>query len=143
MSTLQVVEVLLLAGCLIIAMWLIGLWLRRRAIAAYGPVSPCAIRLPGSPRWRLGWLRLGTQHLDWFTVGGLRTAPSRSWGREGLEISTPHPEPVSMPGLSAAISVALSRDSAHVVDLALEAKLYPAVRSWLESAPPGHNVNVT
>ena len=31
----------------------------------------------------------------------------------------------------------------EVADLAVEPKIYPAVRSWLESDPPGHNVNVT
>ena len=36
MTALQVVEVLLLAGCLIIALWLVLLWLRRRSIAALG-----------------------------------------------------------------------------------------------------------
>lgn len=143
MSALQVVEVVLLAGCLVIALWLALLWLRRRAIAAHGPVSPCAIRLPGSPRWRLGLLRLGPHELDWFSVGGLSTSPSRAWSRRGLDISTPNGEQVSIPGLVSAVSVSLRRDSRHLVDLAVEPKIYPAVRSWLESAPPGHNANVT
>jgi len=143
MSALQVVELLLLAGCLVIALWLVLLWLRRRSLAADGPVSPCAVRLPGSPRWRLGLLRLGARRLDWFSVGALTTSPTMSWGREGLEISTPGPEQVSIPGLLTAVSVELSGESGHLVDLAVEPKIYPAVRSWLESAPPGHNVNVT
>lgn len=144
MSTLQVVEVLLLAGCLLIALWLVVLWLRRRALAAHGPMCPCAVRLPGSPRWRLGLLRMGVRDLDWFSVSGLTTSPSMSWAREGLEISTPAPEPVSLPGLDTAIAVTLTRGTdSHLADLAVEPKIYPAVRSWLESAPPGHNVNVT
>ena len=143
MSALQVAEILLLAGCLIIALWLVLLWLRRRALAAHGPMCPCAIRLPGSSRWRLGFLRLGPRHLDWFSVGGVRARPSESWGREGLEISTPSTEPVSIPGLPTAVSVTLSGESGRLVDLAVEPKIYPAIRSWLESAPPGHNVNVT
>lgn len=143
MTALQVVEVLLLAGCLIIALWLVLLWLRRRSIAALGPVSPCAVRLPGSSRWRLGLLRLGAHHLDWFSVAGVRSRPTMAWSREGLEISTPSPDPVSIPGLDSAVSVELTGSSGHLADLALEPKIYPAVRSWLESAPPGHNVNVT
>ncbi|WP_338751053.1 DUF2550 family protein [Janibacter alittae] len=143
MSALQVVEILLLAGCLLLAVWLVVLWLRRRALAAHGPVCPCALRLPGSPRWRLGLLRMGAQHLDWFSVGGLTTSPSKSWGREGLEISTPAPGSVSLPGLDTALAVTLTREGGHLADLAIEPKIYPAVRSWLESAPPGHNVNVT
>lgn len=143
MSTLQVVEVLLLAGCLLIALWLVVLWLRRRALAAHGPMCPCAVRLPGSPRWRLGLLRLGVRDLDWFSVAGLTTSPSMSWAREGMEISTPAPEPVSLAGLDTAVAVTLTRRDTHLADLAVEPKIYPAVRSWLESAPPGHNVNVT
>lgn len=144
MSTLQAVEVLLLAGCLLIALWLVVLWLRRRVLAAHGPVCPCAVRLPESPRWRLGLLRMGAHHLDWFSVGALTTSPSMSWAREGLEISTPGEETVSIPGLDTAVAVSLTGASQrHLVDLAVEPKLYPAVRSWLESAPPGHNVNVT
>ncbi|NYF97334.1 DUF2550 family protein [Janibacter cremeus] len=143
MSALQVVEILLLAGCLLLALWLVVLWLRRRALAAHEPVCPCAIQLPGSPRWRLGLLRMGAHHLDWFSVGGLTTSPAMSWAREGLEISTPAPESVSLPGLDAAVAVTLTRGDDHLVDLAVEPKIYPAVRSWLESAPPGHNANVT
>ncbi|WP_277454809.1 DUF2550 family protein [Janibacter sp. DB-40] len=143
MSTLQVVEVLLLAGCLLLALWLVVLWLRRRALAAHGPMCPCAVRLPGSSRWRLGLLRMGVRDLDWFSVAGLTTSPSMSWAREGMEISTPAPEPVSLPGLDSAVAVTLTRGREHLADLAVEPKIYPAVRSWLESAPPGHNVNVT
>lgn len=144
MTTLQTVELLLLAGCLIIALWLVVLWLRRRVLAAHGPVCPSAVRLPGSSRWRLGLLRLGAHHLDWFSVGGMTTSPTMSWTREGLEISTPAQDTVSIPGLATAVAVSITSESeGHLVDLAMEAKLYPAVRSWLESAPPGHNVNVT
>lgn len=143
MSTLQVAELVLLAGCLIIALWLVLLWLRRRALAGHGPVCPCAVRLPGSSRWRLGLLRLGSGELDWFSVTGLTTHPTMSWDREGLDISTPAAESVSMPGLVSALSLTLSDGSGPLADLAVEPKIYPAVRSWLESAPPGRNVNVT
>ena len=73
MTTLGVVEVILLAGCVVIALWLVLLWLRRRALAEHGPVCPCALRLPGSPRWRLGLLRLRSESLEWFRVSGLST----------------------------------------------------------------------
>ena len=144
MTTLGVVEVILLAGCVVIALWLVLLWLRRRSLAAHGPVCPCALRLPGSPRWRLGLLRLRSESLEWFRVSGLSTNASYSWDREGLEISTPQSgETVSIPGLDGALSVALSGRDGVLARLAVEPKIYPAIRSWLESAPPGHNVNVT
>ena len=144
MTTLGVVEVILLAGCVVIALWLVLLWLRRRSLAAHGPVCPCALRLPGSPRWRLGLLRLRSESLEWFRVSGLSTNASYSWDREGLEISTPQSgETVSIPGLDGALLVTLSGRDGVLARLAVEPKIYPAIRSWLESAPPGHNVNVT
>lgn len=144
MSTLQAVELVLLAGCVVIALWLVVLWLRRRSLAAHGPVSPCAVKLPESPRWRLGLLRLGPEQLDWFSVGGVTTHPTMSWHRAPLEISTPTSgETISIPGLDAAVAITLTTHGSEVARLALEPKIYPAVRSWLESAPPGHNVNVT
>ena len=67
-----------------------------------------------------------------------------TWLREGLEISTPQSgETVSIPGLDGALSVTLSGRDGVLARLAVEPKIYPAIRSWLESAPPGHNVNVT
>lgn len=66
-----------------------------------------------------------------------------SWAREGLDISTPSRDAVSLPGLDTAVSVELTGSSGPIADLALEPKIYPAVRSWLESGPPGHSVNVT
>ena len=46
-------------------------------------------------------------------------------------------------GLAAAVSLRLTGEEGHLADLAVEPKIYPAVRSWLESAPPGRGVNVT
>lgn len=138
MTTLQMMELLLLAGFLGIVLWLVLLWLRRRSIAALGPVSPCAVRLPGSPRWRLGLLRLGQEELDWFSVAGVTRHPAMSWQRCGLEISTPLQGTVSIPGLDAAVAVDLSDGTGPVAELAVEPKIYPAVRSWLESGPPRH-----
>ena len=143
MSALQVVAILLLAGCLLVAVWLVLLWLRRRSIAAHGPMCPSAVRMPGSPRWRLGLLRLGSHDLEWFSVAGVSTSPTMRWAREGLDISVPATERVSVPGLDQGVRLTLTGEVGHVIDLAVEAKLYPAVRSWLESAPPGHNGNVT
>ncbi|EKA59830.1 hypothetical protein B277_16069, partial [Janibacter hoylei PVAS-1] len=45
-------------------------------------------------------------------------------------------------GLAAAVSLRCGEEG-HLADLAVEPKIYPAVRSWLESAPPGRGVNVT
>lgn len=142
MTALQVAEVLLLAGCLLIVLWLVTLWFRRRKIGSTGPVALCAVRHPGGQRWRLGLLRMGAEELAWFGVAGLTSRPALVWAREGLDISTPLAESVEVAGLDAPVALELSGDSGHLGDLAVERQVYFALRSWLESAPPGRNVNV-
>lgn len=142
MTALQLVEVLLLAGCLLLLGWLVALWVRRRTIGATGPVALCAVRRPGTTRWRLGLIRLGGDDLGWFTVSGVTSRPNLVWRRAGLEISTPRPETVDVAGLERPVSIVLSNDGGHLCDLALERQVYFALRSWLESAPPGRGVNV-
>lgn len=142
MTPLQVAEVLVLAGCLLAVLLLAVLWLRRRRIGRAGPLALCAVRHPGGMRWRLGLLRLATDHLAWFAVAGLTSRPSLIWSREGLEISTPLDEDVEVPGLDNPVAVVLDCDRGHLADLAIERPVYFALRSWLESAPPGRGVNV-
>lgn len=142
MSPLLVAEVLLLAGCVIIVLWLAALWVRRRSIGTSGTVALCAVRHPGAPRWRLGLLRLGAQDLAWFGVTGITSRPSLVWPREDLEISTPREEDVSVPGLERPVSIVLTGRRGHLGDLAVERPVYFSLRSWLESAPPGHGVDL-
>ncbi|GAB3112552.1 hypothetical protein GCM10027055_15740 [Janibacter alkaliphilus] len=142
MSTLQLTEILLAAGCLLVLAWLALILVRRRRIGALGPIALCAVRLPGRPRWRLGLLRLGPEGLGWFSVTGVTTRPRLLWPRDDLEISTPQDEQVSVPGLERPVAISLHGPAGHLADLAVERQVYFTVRSWLESAPPGHGVNV-
>lgn len=142
MTPLLITEVLLLAGCVILIAWLATLWWRRRQIGAHGPVALCAVRHPGALRWRLGLLRLGDNDLAWFSVSGVTRRPSLSWPRRDLEISTPLDETVEVAGLEAPVAVTVTGTGGRLADLALDRQIYFALRSWLESAPPGRGVNV-
>ena len=94
-------------------------------------------------RWRLGLLRLGPTTLGWYPVVATSTRPRLEWDRAHLELSTPTDETVSIPGLSDALRVDVGDHATSAsTPLAVERGNYMAMRSWLESSPPGQDVNV-
>lgn len=116
-------------------------WLRRRRIAASGPLIVCAMRTPAEPRWRLGLVRLSGERLDWFSVVGATTRPELSWSRHELDFSAPHRLTDQIPGLPEPYAVNGIAAGAQL-DLALPRSGGTVLRAWLESSPPGFNVNV-
>ncbi len=142
MTTLQTGEIFVAAGCVRVVLVLVLFWTRRRRLAEVAPLAMCAVRPPGVNRWRLGLLRLDGTHLRWFAVVGLTTRADLEWEREGLEVTTPSEESVTIPGLREAVAVSVGHPGADPFELAVERPLYMAIRSWLESAPPGRNVNI-
>ncbi len=117
-------------------------WLRRRYISDGGPLLLCALRTEAEPRWRLGLARLTGARLDWFTVVGPSLRPQYSWMRHDLDFGRPMPVREAIPGLPDAIEVSGSCDGGPC-GMALQTPAYTALRAWLESSPPGFNVNVT
>lgn len=116
-------------------------YLRRQVIAAGTPLMLCAVRGHGAGQYRLGLLRFAAGRLDWFTLLGAGVRPRRSWERMRLDIGPPGEPHDILPGLPGAVEV----DCVHGTEsfsIALSPAAYTAVRSWLESAPPGYNVNV-
>ena len=143
MGALPEVEWLLVVGLpLLLALAITAVVLRRRSIAKGCPVALAAISKDGA-RWRLGLVRLGPSTLAWFPVVALTTRPRLQWERAHLELTTPADELISIPGLSQAVQVEVS-DAVHTepCPIAVERGVYMAMRSWLESAPPGADVNV-
>lgn len=142
MSTVLVSELVLAAVLLLMIVGVAATIWRRRALAKGCPVALAAISRDGT-RWRLGLLRLGPTTLAWFPVVALTTRPRLEWQRAQLELTTPAEERVSIPGLSGAVRVDVS-DARHqdACPLAVERGVYMAMRSWLESSPPGADINV-
>lgn len=116
-------------------------WLRRRRIAAGGPLIVCALRTPAEPRWRLGLVRLTDEQLDWFSVVGATTRPELSWSRHELDFGAPQRLDDHIPGLPEPYAVNGTAAGA-ALDLALPRSGGTVLRAWLESSPPGFNVNV-
>jgi len=136
---------LLVGGCLLIVLLVLGsIFIRRRVIARGKPLTVCALREPGDNRWRFGLVRYGVTGLEWFTLTGLSLRPARRWERTLLEFGVSRPlEAGERPEIL--IPEAMRVDCTYRderFEIALAQDPYTALRSWLEASPPGRNVSV-
>jgi Protein of unknown function (DUF2550) len=134
---------LLVGGALFIVLAVLGaIYTRRRLIARGKPLTVCALREPGDPRWRFGLARFGTTGLEWFTLGGISLRPARRWERALLDIGIGQPlVPSERPEIL--IPSAWKVDCSHgqeTFEIALAKAPCAAMRSWLEASPPGQNI---
>jgi len=142
MSPLVTAESVLALLAAVVLVVLAYVWLRRRYIAEGRPLMLCALRTEGDPRWRLGLARLSGASLDWFTVVGPSLRPRFSWHRYELDFGAAVPVHEPIPGLPDAVEVS-GTCGPTPCGLAVPQPAYTAFRAWLESSPPGFNVNVT
>jgi hypothetical protein len=142
MSPLTTAEAVVTALLVLLAAGLLFVYIRRRAIAGGKPLMLCALLVPGAARWRLGLLRFGPGTLDWFSVAGPSLRPVRTWQRPLLDLGAPEPIRQVVPGLPDTAVAVPARYSGQTFGLALAPSAYTAMRSWLESAPPGFNAHV-
>ncbi len=115
-------------------------WARRRYISDGSPVMVCARRHEASDRWRLGLARLGAERFEWFSVVGPSFAPEISWVRHDTEFATPSAILDHIPGLTEPVGVR-GECAGVAANFAMVPGAYTALRAWLESSPPGFNVN--
>jgi hypothetical protein len=141
MSPLLSAEVL--AGTLILLALavLAFIFTRRRLLASGSPLVLCALRRRPQAPYRLGLLRFSGTCLEWFSLVGPSLRPGQAWDRVRLQLEAPSVPHTVLSGLPDAVEVACHH-GADEFSLALAPGSYTAMRSWLESAPPGHNVNV-
>ena len=83
-------EVLVAAVALLLILFLVLTFARRRAIGRGKPLVLCAIRLPGETRWRVGMARYGSSRLDWFRLGGFTVRARARWHRTELQLDSPY-----------------------------------------------------
>ncbi len=142
MDALTASELVVALVVIVVVGALTFVWGRRRYISGDGrPVMLCALRNEGEARWRLGLARLGAERFEWFSIVGPSLRPEVSWLRGEVQLGSPRPTSDVIPGLAEPVSVtgtAAGRSCAF----AFAPPAYTAVRAWLESSPPGFNVNV-
>lgn len=121
---------------------LIFVWARRRVISGDGrPVMLCARRGRRPGAWRLGLARLGQSRFEWFSIIGPSFSPEVSWVRHDIELAVAEPLADPIPGLSEPVRV-VGKCGPDTAEFAFAPAAYTALRAWLESSPPGYNVNV-
>jgi len=137
-------EWLLVVSLLVLAVALASVFLRRRLIARGKPLTVCALRESGDRRWRFGLARYGSTGVEWYPLEGLSVRPARRWARAQLDIGASEsletgerpeiliPEAMRVPCSCQDVSF----------EIALAQAPYTALRSWVESSPPGRNVDV-
>ena len=142
MTPLVAAELGLLLGVAVVVGAFPFVWARRRFISGDGrPVMLCARRQDSAARWRLGLARLGSDRFEWFSIVGPSLRPEVSWARGQLDFGSAVPLHDPIPGLADPVAVQ-GRGGHQTCEFAFVPAAYTAVRAWLESSPPGYNVNV-
>jgi len=142
MTPFVAVELVLALVVLMVVGALTFVWARRRFISGDGrPVMLCAQRPDAGGRWRLGLARLSSDRFEWFSIVGPSLRPEVSWVRGELDFGSAVPLADPIPGLADPVAVE-GRAGAETCEFAFVPAAYTAVRAWLESSPPGFNVNV-
>ncbi|WP_270888513.1 DUF2550 family protein [Pedococcus sp. 5OH_020] len=141
MSLVVSAEVVAGALVLLAVATLAYIFVRRRLLSSGAPLMLCALQAHGRSQYRLGLLRFSGSTLEWFTLVGPSPRAARTWERPRLELGPPETPPAPISGLPEAVTVECRYDP-DTFALALAPAAYTAMRSWLESSPPGFNVNV-
>ena len=135
---------ILIGLALLAAVLLVGIGLVAFSRFSGGSRSfPCAFRADSEQAWRRGLLTYDTDRLDHFGRGGPFRDPLHQWQRSTLDFGIARPEDgAGLPWLSAPVLAVPCEYAGEQFELALGLQHYTALRSWLESVPPGWNANV-
>lgn len=147
MSELVVPLLLLTALAAGIVLVVAAFVLRRFLLTRELGTFDCSLRRGGSGRsagrWIVGVARYESDRLDWFRTFTISPRPGRSLYRNRLAIldrrEPQGPEVYSV--LQGSVIVRCTYDTS-VLELAMSDLAYSGFSTWLESAPPGQNINV-
>jgi hypothetical protein len=128
---------------------LVAVVLRRRRLTARLGTFDCSIRQTRGHRrrWALGVARYESDRLDWYRTFSLSPRPSCTYARRALDVTlfrdAEGPELVAVqPGAMIVECRFTNAGAGEEIELAMSPDAYTGFASWLESAPPGQNVNV-
>lgn len=143
-----VVPLLLFGAVTALLVLVVGVFVLRRYLLTreFGTFD-CSLRRDGTGRsagrWMVGVARYESDRLDWFRIFTMNPRPWRSFARSRLVIldrrEPQGPEAYSVVQGSVIVRCAYG---ASVLELAMSDPAYSGFATWLESAPPGQNINV-
>ncbi|MFL6099363.1 MAG: DUF2550 domain-containing protein [Actinomycetales bacterium] len=128
------------------ALCLVAVVSRRRFLTRGVGAFDCSLRFGSTSHgmgWRLGVARYEADRIDWYRMFSFSPRVGTSLVRADLLVQERRRPagPESFAILAGALIVRC-RYRDEVVELAMSEQAYTGFAAWLESAPPGQNVNV-
>jgi hypothetical protein len=133
------------ACALLLLVSLVVIVLRRRKLSGRLGTFDCSLRHPeaGRRRWALGVARYEVDRLDWYRTFSFSPRPSCTFARGALDVlDRRDPAGAEVLAVQPGAMVVQCRVEREPLELAMSTDAYTGFASWLESAPPGQNVNV-
>jgi Protein of unknown function (DUF2550) len=134
------------AVLVVTAMLLIGVVSRRRFLTRGVGAFDCSLRMGEhsfGKGWRLGVARYESDRIDWYRVFSVSPRAGASLVRAELDVQERRsPSGQETFAVLAGSIIARCQYRGELVELAMTEQAYTGFSSWLESAPPGQNVNV-
>jgi hypothetical protein len=143
-----VVPLLLLTALAVAILLLVAAFILRRFLLTRElGTFDCSLRREGSGRtagrWVVGVARYESDRLDWFRIFTMSPRPGRSFARGRLVIlDRREPEGPEVYSVLQGSVIVRCAYGASVLELAMSDPAYSGFATWLESAPPGQNINV-
>jgi hypothetical protein len=144
MNWLGATELLLLAVLVLVLLWLVWVFGRRRWLGRQGGTFDCSARLETAvPNrgWVLGVARYSGDWLDWHRVFGFSLSPRLRFNRTGTTIADQRPpsakEMLSLYEGQRVVSLVHTAGDVGTVEIALGGQELTGLLSWLEGSPPG------
>lgn len=139
-------EAVLLAVLVLVLLWLVWVFGRRRWLGRQGGTFDCSARLDTTVAgrgWVLGVARYAGDWLEWHRVFGLTITPRLRFHRSNTSIADQRPptarETLALYEGQRIISLVGAIGDDQPVEIALGSQELTGLMSWFEGAPPGRS----
>jgi Protein of unknown function (DUF2550) len=140
--SLEVIGALLLVAGFLLAV----IVARRRWLGRDIGAFDCSLRLESAAvgkGWRLGLARYHNDRIEWFRVFDISPRPRHILLRVDVLVQERRiPQGVEALSVMTGFVIVRCERGTSPVELAMSDRSYTGFASWLESAPPGHNISV-
>jgi hypothetical protein len=146
MGWLEDTEAALLAALVLVLLWLVWVFGRRRWLGRQGGTFDCSARLDTAVSgrgWVLGVARYTGDWLEWHRVFGLKTTPRLRFHRSNTSIADQRfptaRETLALYEGQRIVSLVGAVGDDKPVEIALGPQELTGLMSWFEGAPPGRS----